>query len=117
MTSGELATSLTAALAVLGDAPAREALLEAMGEGTSSSTRRAVLWSLADFEKQAIDRILLSRDQDGLAPGIDPGEELTERDVWAYARAARLPTHEVRARYEALAERYPLKLSWRTRGT
>jgi len=100
-----------AALTALGDTVARDTLLEAM-DHSMAMTRRDALWALASLESDEVDRVLLSRDRDGVAPGIDPQQEIEESDLPDYATAARLPIQQVRSRYEALAERYPLRLAW-----
>ncbi|MEV7388147.1 MULTISPECIES: hypothetical protein [unclassified Streptomyces] len=80
--------------------------------GTEEDTRRSALWSLARLERHVVDRMLLSDDLDGLAPGIDPAAEIEEGALAAYAAAVRLPVDEVRRGFEELAARYPLSLSW-----
>ncbi|WP_324787667.1 HEAT repeat domain-containing protein [Streptomyces sp. H51] len=110
----EPGSETTAALAVLGDAEATRVLENAMREATGEQ-RRAALWSLALLEKDPLNRILLSRDRDGLAPGIDPRTEIKETALRPYGAVTSLPLHEVRSRYEELAERYPLRLSWHRR--
>ncbi|KUN19849.1 hypothetical protein AQJ23_35980 [Streptomyces antibioticus] len=95
----------------LGDKGARTALDEAMTH-SAAMTRRDALWALASLESDHVDRVLLSRDLDGVAPGIDPQQKITESSLPAYATAARLPLQQVRSRYEKLAERYPLTLAW-----
>ncbi len=103
--------SVSAALASLGDAEAGHDLKQAM-QGDTRSGRTDALWALAAYERDRVDRILLSRDHDALSPAIDPADEVAEHDLPAYAAATGLSEDEVRARYEALAARYPLTLSW-----
>ncbi|AZP15766.1 NACHT domain-containing protein [Streptomyces aquilus] len=95
----------------LGDTGAREALDEAMTH-SGAMTRRDALWALASLESDHVDRVLLSRDRDGIAPGIDPQQKVEESALPRYATAARLPLQRVRSRYEELAKRYPLTLAW-----
>ncbi|KKD06858.1 HEAT repeat domain-containing protein [Streptomyces sp. WM6386] len=109
--SWELGFAVGAALALFGESEARRALHEAMADN-QLETRRAALWSLAALEVDEIDRALLSRDQDGVAPGLDPGEEIREGDLRRRAVAVHLPVQQVRARYEQLTDRYPIRLSW-----
>ncbi|MGW0827694.1 HEAT repeat domain-containing protein [Streptomyces sp. NPDC002845] len=104
-------STMIAALAALGDAEAGQVIRQAM-EGDSSETRSAALWSLASLETSRTAKVLLSRDRDGVSPGIDPADELTEQDLLASCAAVDLPLEEVRAHYEELSERYPLRLSW-----
>ncbi|MFF5499258.1 HEAT repeat domain-containing protein [Streptomyces aquilus] len=102
---------ILAARAALGDPEARDALHDAMAH-SSETARRDALWALAVLEQDEGDRVLLSRDRDGIAPGIDPQEEIKKSDLSACATAVRLPLRQVRSRYEKLAESYPLKLAW-----
>lgn len=95
----------------LGDTGARETLHEPMSHDVAM-TRREALWALASLESDHVDRMLLSRDCDGVAPGIDPQQKITESALPAYANAVRLPLRQVRSRYEELAKRYPLTLAW-----
>ncbi|WP_405726746.1 HEAT repeat domain-containing protein [Streptomyces sp. NBC_00028] len=95
----------------LGDTRARAALEEAMTH-SSEMTRCDALWTLASLESDQVDQVLLSRDRDGAAPGIDPQQKITESALPAYAHAVRLPLRQVRSRYEELAKRYPLTLAW-----
>ncbi|MFJ9709118.1 hypothetical protein [Streptomyces sp. NPDC101234] len=95
----------------LGDPTYRDALQEAM-RGAEEDARRSALWSLARLERHVVDRMLLSDDLDGLAPGIDPAAEIEEGALAAYAAAVRLPVDEVRRGCEELAARHPLSLSW-----
>lgn len=103
--------SLLGSLAALGNAEAGEILRQGMGDA-DADLRSEALWSMARYEPDVIDRRLLSRDRDGLSPGIDPSVEMTEFWLQAAARLTGLSIAEIRARCERLAERYPLKLSW-----
>ncbi|WP_181387087.1 HEAT repeat domain-containing protein [Streptomyces sp. Act143] len=103
---------LTAALGALGDTTARRAVHEAMAH-SDKEIRRKALWSLATLERDEVTRVLLSRDHDGIAPGLDPQDEIEESSLGPYARILGLPVREVRSRYEELAERFPLTLGWR----
>lgn len=110
----ELHSALRAALAALGDTVARSELNEAMA-GSDRDARRGALWSLATLDTDEVTRVLLSKDLDGLPPGIDPQMVIEESTLRQYAAATHLPVPEVRARYEQLADRYPLRLAWRQR--
>ncbi|MEV7890488.1 HEAT repeat domain-containing protein [Streptomyces sp. NPDC002817] len=112
----EVRSRVAAARATLGDSAARDTLREAMAHSLEE-TRREALWSLATLESDEVDRMLLSRDHDGVSPGIDPQEEIKESGLPKYATAARLPLLQVRSRYEELAERYPLRPAWRPPST
>ncbi|MGW7205397.1 NACHT domain-containing protein [Streptomyces sp. NPDC054837] len=102
---------VVAALASLGVPRASLAVEQAMN-GPSSKGRAAALWSLASLETDPDTRTLLSQDLDGELPGRDPAEDIDEEALPRISEATQLPVEEVRARYEALAERYPLKLAW-----
>ncbi|SNX56329.1 PBS lyase HEAT-like repeat-containing protein [Streptomyces sp. TLI_55] len=95
----------------LGDTETRKALDEAMTH-SDVMTRRSALWALAALESDRVDQVLLSRDRDGDAPGIDPQQKITESALPSYANAVRLSIRQVRSRYEELAKRYPLTLAW-----
>ncbi|MHA5022662.1 HEAT repeat domain-containing protein [Streptomyces sp. SD35] len=110
-TAHEDTVSILGPLAALGDTEASRALHQDM-QDSRPSTREQALWSLAVCEPDWVDRVLLSHDRDDLPPGIDPAEELTERSLLACTHATGLTVDEVRARYEELAHRYPLVLSW-----
>ena len=100
-----------AALATLGH---EEALREFqhLFKGPSSQERRAALWALASTERAQVDRVLLSRDADKLAPGIDPAEPIQLTDLELYISATRLAVEEIRKRYELLQSKYVLLLAW-----
>jgi hypothetical protein len=70
---------------------------------------------LARLESDEIGAILLSRDLDALAPGIDTSvaidDERTRTASWKLGSAE----GEVRAAYEHLADRFGLRLAWRAR--
>ena len=59
------------------------------------------------------DRRLLSSDLYGVPPFLDPHEPIGEALVQRAVAKLRLTPEEVRARYEALAERFHLRLEWR----
>ncbi|WP_181387198.1 NACHT domain-containing NTPase [Streptomyces sp. Act143] len=103
--------ALVAALAALGEPGAVAAFRGAMAS-KDAEERREALWSLARLEAEATDRTLLSADLDGESPAIDPRTVISTRAVSKAAAALALPEDEIRARYERLAQRYPLKLSW-----
>jgi HEAT repeat protein len=62
--------------------------------------------------RDALDRRLLSSDLDGYRPFRDPRCPVTLGDVRLAADRLRLPTEEVKLRYEALADELPLHLTW-----
>lgn len=62
--------------------------------------------------KDKIDRKLLSHDFDDIEPFLEPQQEIDERWVEDAARELEMSVEDLRRRYEALAEKFPLKLSW-----
>ncbi|MFF5495610.1 NACHT domain-containing protein [Streptomyces aquilus] len=102
---------VVATLASLGVPRASLAVEQAM-DGPSPQDRAATLWSLASLETDYHTRILLSQNLNGELPGRDPAQEIDEEALPRISQVTQLPAEEVRARYEALAERYPLKLAW-----
>ena len=103
--------AVVAALAGLGNDSALQEFQHLM-KGPSSDGRRAALWALARRERDEHDRILLSRDADGVAPGIDPEQQIGPAEAERYAHATDLALHEVRRRYERLQRKYLLNLKW-----
>lgn len=97
----------------LGDPQAIEPLL-ATQQTMSSDLTLTVPAALATYEHEELHRILLSRDANGLSPGIDPDSEITDDDVQRYALATRQAPDEVRRAYEQLQGKYLLRLSWRS---
>jgi HEAT repeat protein len=102
---------IVAALASLSDHSALQEFHDLM-RGPSPSGRCDALWALARCERSKYDRILLSRDADALAPGIDPEREIGLDEVAGYARTTNLSSDEVRKRYEKLQRKYLLRLTW-----
>lgn len=58
------------------------------------------------------DRCLLTRDLDGMQPFLDPRSSITEARAQRAASKLDLPLEEVKTRYETLAARFGLHLSW-----
>lgn len=98
-------------LASLGVPQASRAVERAMTD-PSAQDRAEILWSLASLESDRHARMLLSQNHDGKSPGRDPAQTIDEQALARGSEATELPVEEVRARYEALTERYPLKLAW-----
>ena len=107
---GEIQGAVAQALGQIGDARAVKAL-QGLLNGNSRNIREQVLWALA-VEESDYDRILLSRDADGLTPGIDPMQEITLSMAERYAAVTELELSEVCRRYENLQAKYLLKLEW-----
>jgi hypothetical protein len=100
------------ALGRLGGSRAVEELLCTLTD-ENADVRRTVFMGLAKTCEDEIDRILLSRDFDALDPFLDVQEKIDEARIVAAIRNLGITADEVRRRYEALAERFPLKLAWR----
>ena len=62
---------------------------------------------------EVADQKLLSRDLDGVIPFLDPREPISNLAVDRAASKLNLAPDEVRRRYEALADRFHLRLEWR----
>jgi HEAT repeat protein len=100
-----------AALATLG---VDWALLEFQNllKGQPGEKRRAALWAMALTEREEYDRVLLSRDVDGLSPGIDPAQSIKLEGLKHYAKETGLTVEEVCGRYKLLQSKYGLQLTW-----
>jgi hypothetical protein len=81
-------------------------------EDPHAGVRRGALQALMKRGSRE-DAILLSRDLDGLAPILDPQEPVPADHATRAATTLGLTLEETRARYEALAAQYRLKLAWR----
>ena len=112
---GRVQEVVAAALGQLGDPRAVGSLQNAM-RGTSPANRMAALWGLAQFEEEIEDRILLSRDADGVAPGIDPAQVVDLDTLSSYLTATGLSLSEASGRYENLRDKYLLDLNWKNSG-
>jgi hypothetical protein len=102
---------VVAALAALGNLPALQEFQIMMRDGPQSQ-RTTALWAIACLEPDPLDRILLSRDADGVSPGIDCKVKLRLENARRYARITHLTLDEVRGRYQRLQGKYPLQLAW-----
>ena len=107
----EISVAVAEALGRIGSERAVELLIANL-EDPDAYTRRLSLQALSQ-EIPEIDRLLLSRDLDGLNPFLDPHKEISTEFASKAAEEVRLTIEEVKAHYEALAERFPLKLEWR----
>ncbi len=99
------------ALGRIGSQRAVEPLLARL-EDKNEEVRREGLHALS-LQLEENDRRLLSRDLDGEWPFLDPQEEIGETFLQEAARELELTAEEVRAHYEALAERFHLRLAWK----
>jgi hypothetical protein len=95
------------------DAPeTKPLLLDHARNDQDATVRGAALISWAQAYSNERNARLLSRDLDGVAPGLDPHEPVSEAQVNQAAERLRLTPDEVRAAYEELARQVPLTLSW-----
>ena len=67
---------------------------------------------LARTENDREGAILLSRDLDAQAPGIDPGVLINDERIDEIARNLSWSKEKVRLAYKRLSSRFPLSLSW-----
>jgi HEAT repeat protein/GTPase SAR1 family protein len=112
--SAEPAMRVAAAEALGGfDEPSVSGLLEQVLT-TDLGARRYAFHALLATLHDATDRALLTRMLDGKWPPWELGESIDEDRVRYAAGRLKLPQDEVKRRYEALAQRFPLKLAWRT---
>ncbi|ARV60955.1 hypothetical protein BZZ01_22125 [Nostocales cyanobacterium HT-58-2] len=75
-------------------------------------TRIIALKALSRTCKDEVDRKLLSRGLDAVNPFLDPQKEIHEERVRYAADKLKISVEEVRSRYQALAEQFPLKLNF-----
>jgi HEAT repeat protein len=101
------------ALVQLGHEQIIKTLLDRLSANVSA-TRVAALSALSRICEDGIDRKLLSRDLDALDPFLDPQKEIDEKWVRHAAKSLKMPVEEVRNRYQALAQKFSLKLSFST---
>jgi HEAT repeat protein len=74
--------------------------------------RSEALEALSLTCQDSTDRKLLSKYLDVIEPFLDPRQEIDEKRVKYAARKLTMSVDEVRRHYEALAQQFPLKLSW-----
>jgi hypothetical protein len=74
--------------------------------------RSEALEALSLTCQDSTDRKLLSKYLDAIEPFLDPRQEIDEKRVKYAARKLTMSVDEVRRHYEALAQQFPLKLSW-----
>jgi hypothetical protein len=97
------------------DAPETEPLLlERLREDEDAYVRRAALLAWAQAYSNGRNARLLSLGLDGIFPGLDPHEPISEAQVEKAAEGFGLTRDEVRVAYEELARQVPLKLSWQS---
>ncbi len=65
------------------------------------------------YRFEVTNRKLLTRDFDTTTPWINPIDSITLARVNEASQELNLPESEIRARYEAIAEKIPIKLAWK----
>lgn len=105
-------SSAAMALGRTNNSRAIEALFARLSYGSSDARRMAVAGLSRGIDQES--RILLSRDLDGTDPFIDPRRAISVWDVETAARKLDLSSETVQMRYEALAPRFNLHLSWKS---
>ncbi|MEW5724097.1 MAG: HEAT repeat domain-containing protein [Thermodesulfobacteriota bacterium] len=88
-----------------------EPLFDCLGD-EFAKVRRAALKALSEIQDDYLDRKLLSLCYDGEGFWWDPFEIIDDFRVVEAAATLNLEIEEVRGRYESLAIRYRLSLSW-----
>ncbi len=103
------------ALRQIGNAEGLEALKPLLSDPESAVRREAVGALLVTCHDDT-DRKLMTWDLDAVQPFLDPQEVIQEKRVRVVAKKLRVQVAEVRRRYEALAEKFALRLAWRDGG-
>ncbi len=99
------------ALGQIGGTRALAGLLACL-QDTDNDMRRTVIEGLAHNCADEIDRCLLSNDLDGIEPWLDPLSPITSDRIAEAADKLEKPPEEIQQRYEALVERFGLKLAF-----
>jgi HEAT repeat protein len=107
----EIRQEAAKALAMIGNSQAIDLLINTLS-APDRDTRIEALEALSLLCKDGIDRKLLSEEFDAVQPFWDPLIEIDAERIDKATKVLKLPTEEVRARYEAIARLFPLKLEW-----
>jgi hypothetical protein len=99
-------------LARLNDSYAIEPLIATLDD-YNDGVRRAALGALAKICEDETEQELLSSHLNADYPWLDPQEPIDEERVKKASIVLEMSQDEVRQRYERLAEKYKLKLSWK----
>ncbi len=110
----EIQQTAAEALSEIGSPRAVEALMKRLFV-EDEEVRTATLGALSRTCKDETDRKLLSRDFDDFDPFLDPQIQIDEERVRRAAKELGIEVEEVRRRYESLAQRFSLKLTWKRR--
>jgi len=84
-------------------------------EDPEPETRQAALGALVSVDRGTLgsERVILSRDFDGVGPWFDPLEPITSDRVEEIATKFGQSPSDVRARFERVADELPLRLEWK----
>jgi hypothetical protein len=104
-----LASLLALALSFSNSDP--KPLLERAVEDPGEEVRRSALGALARIDGDRNSAVLLSQDLDAVAPWLDPATPVDAGWVRSAAEKLGKPETAIRADYERLAERFPLRLA------
>jgi len=108
----EAMVSAVTALGNIGNKRALESLIAKLGDPHPFMRTNALQALSKDLEN--IDRILLTAHLTGVPPFVDPSKEISIEFATKAAEKEGIVIEEVKARYEALAEIFNLKLEWRS---
>jgi HEAT repeat protein len=100
-------------LGEIGGASALTSLYNILGH-KDKNLRQAAVGSLSRTCEEEVDKKLLSRDFDDFEPYLDPRERVKLDHVRQAAQSLEISIEEVRHRYETLASKFRLKLTWRS---
>ena len=109
--SRDLRGEIVRALGNLKSERAVEPLIARLEDINAAVRRMAVEALSCRFDDK--DRRLLSRDFDGFRPFLDPCQTISAVWIDQAARVINLAPEAVRARYEAFAPQFKLRLSWK----
>ena len=110
--NADVQSSVAHALGAINSEKAVEPLIARLKDKNADVRRDALNGLAQDLEK--IDRKLLSRDLDGIVPFLDPREPINDAFAKRAASKFELTVEDVRKRFETLAARFGLRLTWRT---
>jgi hypothetical protein len=109
--NSHIRTLAVEALGKIGDDRGIKALSDQLS-ANNIQLRSAVLRALLFLFEDDIDRQLLYKYLNIYGPLLDPQKSIGEKRVSEAAEKLNLSVEEIRRRYEAIAQRIPIKLSW-----
>jgi hypothetical protein len=89
-------------------------LLERAVQDADAGPRSTALLGWAQLSGKRQHALLLSRDVDGIAPGLDPLEPISAAHLQKVADRLGMTIEDVQSAYEALAREVPIQLSWQS---